>query len=311
VTIWARNEETCASITKNRKHPLRFKNFVMPKTIRATSNMVDAVANADLIIHAIPAQHTPAFLRKYRDIIPKEVIFVSTAKGILVETEQLMSEAIVEALGEGRNQPLAYLSGPSFAKEMIEGHPMAVVVASTDEAVAITVQSWLSSKAFRIYHTTDVIGVEVGGAIKNPLAIGAGMANGLGYGQSTLAALVTRGCNELMKLSVAMGGRPETLYGLSGVGDLMLTSFSTLSRNRTLGYRMAKEGLTLEEALAASGEVVEGVATAKVAAKLCIKYNLDLPLFTNLALILEGKITPNEALDSVMSRPLKHEHSGI
>lgn len=215
VTLWCRESTQSDHINQFHRNPKRFQDIDLPHSIRATSDMANAVANTHLILHAIPAQHTPRFLRQYKDIIPRDVILVSTSKGIIVETEQLMSEAIFEALG-GRPQPLAYLSGPSFAKEMMQGHPMAVVVASEDVHIAQTVQHRLSSKAFRIYTSTDVVSVEIGGAIKNPLAIGAGMADGLGYGQSTLAGLVTRGCNELMRLSVAMGGKKETLAGLSG-----------------------------------------------------------------------------------------------
>ena len=224
-----------------------------------------------------------------------------------------MSEAITEVF-EGRDkaaevgpQPLAYLSGPSFAAEIMKKHPMAVVVASEDVKIAKFVQRALSSKFFRVYTSSDVIGVEVGGAIKNPLAIGAGMASGLNYGKSTLASLITRGCMEMKRLAVAMGGKPETLAGLSGIGDLMLTATSMQSRNFTLGYRIASEGLTAQEAQEKAGQVVEGVATAKVAAKLCKKYNLELPLFQTMSAILDGHITAADALDLLMTRDVAEE----
>ena len=245
VTIWARNEEQCAAINETHKNPRRFSDQELPKSITATSSVEDSVKGCDLIIHCVPAQATPSFLRTYRDVIPADVPLVSTSKGILVDTEQLMSEAITEVF-EGRDkaaevgpQPLAYLSGPSFAAEIMKKHPMAVVVASEDVKIAKFVQRALSSKFFRVYTSSDVIGVEVGGAIKNPLAIGAGMASGLNYGKSTLASLITRGCMEMKRLAVAMGGKPETLAGLSGIGDLMLTATSMQSRNFTLGYRIA------------------------------------------------------------------------
>ena len=311
VVIWARNQDQVDAINATRRNPKRFKDYVLPKSISATSSVKEAMENVDLIIHAVPAQATPSFLRQHREDIPASVPLVSTSKGIVIDTEQLMSEAITEVLGDRTStqekQPLAYLSGPSFAAEIIKGHPMAVVVASENIETAQFIQRALSSKFFRIYTSTDVIGVEVGGAIKNPLAIGAGMASGLEYGQSTLASLITRGCAEMRKLAVAMGGKPETLAGLSGIGDLMLTSTSSQSRNFTLGYRMASEGLTCEEAVERSGQVVEGVATAKVAAKLCQKYGLSLPLFMTMAEILEGKITPADAFDIVMTRQVGSE----
>ena len=276
VVIYCRNAEQVASINETHRNPRRLSEYELSPLIRATTDFSAAVTGAVLMVHCIPAQMTPSFLSIHAHEIPRGV-------------------------------PLAYMSGPSFAKEMMLGHPMALVVASDDIEVARSVQSVLGSTFFRLYITTDVVGVEVGGAIKNPLAIGAGMADGLGYGQSTLAALVSRGMAEMAKLAAAMGGRPETLAGLSGVGDLMLTSFSTLSRNRTLGYRMAKDGLTLEEAIASLGQVAEGVATARVAAALCKRHGLDLPIFGAMSEILDGRITPKDALRALMSRPAEGE----
>ena len=306
VVIYCRNAEQVASINEMHRNPRRLSEYELSPLIRATTDFSAAVTGAMLMVHCIPAQMTPAFLSAHAHEIPRDVPLVSTAKGIVVETMELMSEAIPRVLGAPL-PPLAYMSGPSFAKEMMLGHPMALVVASDDIEVARGVQRVLGSTFFRLYITTDVVGVEVGGAIKNPLAIGAGMADGLGYGQSTLAALVSRGMGEMAKLAAAMGGRPETLAGLSGVGDLMLTSFSTLSRNRTLGYRMAKDGLTLEEAIASLGQVAEGVATARVAAALCKRHGLDLPIFGAMSEILDGRITPKDALRALMSRPAEGE----
>ena len=213
-----------------------------------------------------------------------------------------MSEAIPAALGARVSEiPLAYLSGPSFAKEMIAGHPMSVVVASDDIEVAKKVQSIISSTRFRIYVSADVIGVEVGGALKNPLAIGAGMAAGMGFGQSSVAALVTRGQREMATLAVALGGRPETLAGLSGVGDLMLTCFSSQSRNNRCGRRLA-EGDTVEKICEEMGEVVEGVPTANEVVLLADKYKLDLPLFRACGMVITGQMTADAALKGIMSR---------
>ena len=213
-----------------------------------------------------------------------------------------MSEAIPAALGARSSEvPLAYLSGPSFAKEMVAGHPMSVVVASEDIEVAKRVQGIISSSRFRIYVSADVIGVEVGGALKNPLAIGAGMAAGMGFGQSSVAALVTRGQREMATLAVALGGKPETLAGLSGVGDLMLTCFSSQSRNNRCGRRLAA-GDTVEKICEEMGEVVEGVPTANEVLLLAEKHRLDLPLFRACALVISGEISAEDALKGIMSR---------
>eukprot|EP01137_Pigoraptor_chileana_P020147 Opistho-2@82135 len=304
VVIYSRDQQQADAINKDHRNPKFMKEFELPAAISCTTDLVTAVSGASMIIHAIPAQRTPDFLSRHAEHIPKDVVIVSTSKGIYVETQQLMSEAIPDALGRKTN--LAYLSGPSFAKEMLLNYPTLVVCAAEDESVAMFVQEMMSSARFRVYTTTDVVGVELGGSLKNPLAICAGIAEGLGFGFNTMAALVTRGCFEMRKLAIAMGGRPETLAGLSGVGDLMLTGFGNLSRNRTVGVRLAK-GETLEAIMESIGEAVEGVPTAGVAAKLAEQHGLDLPIFKSIALILEGKLSCADAVDHLMNQALRHE----
>jgi len=304
VTLYCRSLAQSTAINTTHKNPKRFPTQTLPASVTATSDLHQAVnADADIIIHCIPAQHTPEFVATIQPFYPTGVPYVSTSKGVHVNTHALMSEAIPHAFGDRRDAiPLAYLSGPSFAKEMIAGHPMSVVVASYDVKVANFIQTSLSCASFRIYATTDVIGVEVGGALKNPLAIGAGIASGLGFGQSTIAGLVTRGCREMSMLSIALGGRAETLSGLSGVGDLMLTCFSSLSRNNRFGTCLAK-GMTVEEAVAEIGEVVEGYPTAAEVCRLALENNLTLPLFEAVHLILIGEKSPKEALRKLMGNP--------
>merc|ERR1719410_2819188 len=191
---------------------------------------------------------------------------------------------------------------------MMEQHPVAVVCAANNVEWAKMVQTALNTERFRIYLSTDVIGVECGGALKNPLAIGAGIAVGLGYGQSTLAAIVTRGAVEIQRMALALGCKhPETLYGLSGFGDLMLTSMCELSRNRTCGYYIGNEGLSVEDAQKKVGETVEGVSTAIVTQRLMKKYGLRMPLFDALADVLQGKLAPDEALKVVMAKTPENE----
>jgi glycerol-3-phosphate dehydrogenase (NAD+) len=267
--------------------------------------MKQACEGANLLIHAIPAQNTFDFLTLHRDNIPSNIPLVSTSKGIYTKTLQMMSEVIPEALG--RAQPLAYLSGPSFAKDMMENSgSIAVVVASEDQEIAKFVAESLSSTDFRCYRTDDVIGVEVGGALKNPLAIMSGMLQGSGAGPSTSAAMITRGCEEMRQLAIAMGGRPETLAGLSGIGDLILTASSSLSRNFTVGFRVAK-GETLEQIIESMGEVAEGVPTTTIVPQLLEKYNLDLPIFLTTQRVLAGELNFEQAKEAVMNRPLKRE----
>lgn len=302
--MYTRHTDQAAAITNDHSNPKRFPKAALSPLITASTDFAKVVEGASVIIHAVPAQHTPAFVAKNAALLPAGIPYVSTAKGICVATHELMSEAIPRALGDRATEvPCAYLSGPSFAKEMVQGHPMGVVVASHDNDVARRVQSILSSKTFRVYVVEDdVIGVEVGGALKNPLAIGAGMAAGLGFGQSTVAGLVTRGCREMAMLAVALGGRAETLAGLSGMGDLMLTCFSSLSRNNRFGAALAR-GLSVAEATEEIGEVVEGYPTAGEVVRLAKEKGLKLPLFFAVASILNEECTPSEALEALMGHP--------
>jgi len=302
VVLWARSAAVCEEINKTRKNPKRFSNLSLPPSVTANPDFASAVAGAAAVILAIPAQHAPECIEAHRHLLPTGIPLVSTAKGIHVKSHRLMSEALPHALGDKKNDiALVYLSGPSFAKEMMHRHPMAVVVASEKLEDAEKVQGLLSCSWFRIYCTDDVVGAEVGGALKNPLAIGAGIAIGLGYGQSTLAAMVTRGCREMRMLTVALGGRPETLVGLSGFGDLMLTCFSSQSRNNRFGTAIAT-GMSVEEACASLGEVVEGLPTAKEVARLAKKHDLTLPIFFGVAAILNGETTAAEVLETIMGR---------
>ena len=301
--LYCRSEAQRDAINATRRNPKRFSDIELPAKIEATSSVADAVRGAACVLHCIPSQHTPRFVRENAGIFPTGVPYVSTSKGVHRESHMLMSDAIADALGEHRSRiPLAFLSGPSFAKEMMAGHPMMVVVASNPLETAERVQAVVNSPKFRIYVTDDVIGVEVGGALKNPLAIGPGMASGLGHGQSTIAGLVTRGCREMAMLSIALGGRAETLAGLSGAGDLMLTCFSTLSRNNRFGSALAR-GKTVDEAISEIGEVVEGYPTAAEVARLAEENGLHLPLFMAVHAILKGDISPEAALMKLMSPP--------
>ena len=312
VSLFCRDKEQAETINRLRFNPKRFKHITLPKNLVATTDFRECVKDADLILHCIPAQATSKFVRRYGKFVPCGVPYVSTSKGIHLETGTLMSECL-ELAFQGRASdsdsdacaskraeiPLAFLSGPSFAAEMMQKHPVGVVVASNDSWCRKRVQKILSGKFFRVYTTNDVIGVEVGGALKNPLAIGTGCVKGLGFGQSSIAAIVTRGWLEMSELAVALGGRKETLAGLSGFGDLMLTCYSDKSRNNRFGQCLAR-GLTPGEAVTEIGEVVEGFPTAIEIMKLAKEHHLKLPLFSAVEKLVTGKKSAKEIFDKLM-----------
>jgi len=302
VRWFARDAVQVKQINETHRNPKYLSEFELPDNIVATTDAAEALRGCDLVILALPAQKTPDWIREHRDAIPADVVFCSTAKGLYLPGKQLLSEAMLAAFA--RPQRLAFLSGPSFARQILEGHPTAVVVASALLADAVTVQFALSGLRFRVYASQDTVGVELGGALKNPLALGAGMIEGRGYGINTMAAYVTRAARELSILSIAHGGKPETIAGLAGVGDLMLTAFGELSRNRNCGLRLAR-GEKLEDILGTA--TVEGVPTAQVAVEFAARCNLDLPLFTIIHGILSNEIEVDEALELIMKRPLGTE----
>ncbi|KAJ0401532.1 hypothetical protein ATCC90586_003551 [Pythium insidiosum] len=302
VVIYARDSETVDAINATHRNPRVFPDHELLPNISATTSVQEATHDAKLVIVCLPAQLTPDFLEQHRDHIPEDAILVITCKGLYLKTKQLLSVPILAALG--RDQPLSFLSGPSFALELMNKMPTAVVVASKYLYHAVYVQRALSTVDFRIYSSQDIIGVQLGGALKNPLAIGAGMVEGAGYGINTLAAYVTRSSLELQKLCVAMGGQPITISGLSGIGDLTLTAFGSLSRNRTCGIRIIR-GEKVEDILKET--TVEGVPTAEVAVYFADQCGLDLPLFRAVNAMLKGQIKREEIQDLLMNRPLKSE----
>lgn len=302
VVLYARSQKQVDSINTAHCNPNYLSDFTLLPNIVATTSIEKALMDVTLILHCLPAQMTPNFLKCHRDVIPPHAILVSTSKGLYLETKELLSDAMLRALG--RDQPLAFLSGPSFAIELMKNTPSMVVVASTKLFNAVKVQRALSSTSFRIYSSQDIVGVQLGGALKNPLAIGAGMIEGSGFGINTLAAFVTRSSLELKQLCIAMGGEKETISGLAGIGDLMLTAFGNLSRNRNCGLRLIK-GDKLEDIL--KDYTVEGVPTAEVAVIFADACGLDLPIFRAVNELLKGQITSKELQNLLMNRPLRGE----
>ncbi|RLN93177.1 hypothetical protein BBJ28_00009581 [Nothophytophthora sp. Chile5] len=302
VVLYARDAATVEAINATRHSPKVFPQFELLPNIRATTSVAEAARDAKIVIVCLPAQLAPAFLAQHRDELPPEAVLVITCKGLYLKTKQLLAEPILEALQ--RDQPLAFLSGPSFALELMNNAPSAVVVAAKTLYHAVYVQRRLSTVDFRIYSSQDIVGVQLGGALKNPLAIGAGMVEGAGYGINTLAAYVTRSSLELQKLCLAMGGQPITISGLAGIGDLMLTAFGSLSRNRTFGLRLI-QGEKPEDLLRET--TVEGVPTAEVAVYFAEQCGLDLPIFRTVNAMIKGQIKREQLQDVLMNRPLKSE----
>lgn len=302
VQMYARDVNVVDSINKSHVNPKQLSQFIMDGNISAHNNVEDALENSELMIISIPMQQIPEWLATNKHLIPPDLLICNTAKGLYLKNGCLLSEMISTCLG--REQPYAVLSGPSFAQEIMEGQPTAVMVASKFKYHAVAIGRLMSSVSFRCYTTQDVIGVELGGSLKNPLAIGAGVIEGSGMGINTMAAYITRSSLELQQLCKAMGGEPETISGLAGVGDLMLTAFGALSRNRTMGMRLTK-GEKVEDVLKTM--TVEGVPTASVAVDFADRCGLDMPIFRAVAGVLNGSLSIDDFDLHLFGRPFRRE----
>jgi glycerol-3-phosphate dehydrogenase (NAD(P)+) len=300
VRIWIREPDVAAAVNEKRENPVYLPGIELPE-LRATSRLPDALVDAETVLVVVPSEFCRGIYREAERLAPAGAVFVSATKGLEIDTLQRMTEV---ATAEAPGRPLAVLSGPSFALEVGKGLPTAVVVASADHAVAEGVQRPLATRAFRVYSSDDVVGVELAGALKNVIAIAAGIVDGLGYGHNILAALITRGLVEITRLAVALGARPDTLSGLAGLGDLVLTCTGSLSRNRAVGQRLG-HGLSLADA--AAGIHPEGVRTTLAACSLADKTGIEMPIARQMkAVLYEGK-PPRDALDELMLRSLKRE----
>ncbi|QDZ19876.1 glycerol-3-phosphate dehydrogenase [Chloropicon primus] len=300
VYVVVRNEEQCESMNAKHRNPRYLTDYVLPGNVVATLDPREALEGCQYVVHAIPVQASTGFLEKVKGLVPKSVPVISVSKGLEVGTGLTMHQVLQRALGE--DQPLVALSGPSFAKEVMEGLPTNLVAASEDENYARSVQAVFASPTLRVNTTRDVVGVEIVGALKNVVAIAAGIVDGLGLGNNALSALVAQGTAEIRWLAVRMGGEASTVTGVAGVGDIMLTSFVNLSRNRTVGVRLGR-GESLQEILSSMTQVAEGVKTAEVVIALAKKYNLILPVLTAVAQVVDGQLDAKEAVDTVMLFP--------
>eukprot|EP00798_Chlamydomonas_sp_ICE-L_P032536 gene32536-17252_t len=300
VVMLLRTPEACIDINEKHENIKYLKGYPLPHNIRATANVEEAILGAQYVIHAVPVQSSRAFLKSIKKVLPPTVPLICVSKGLEIGTGLMMSEVIEKSLG--KNHPAVFLSGPSFAKEVMERKPTGMVSACKDYDLNRKVQALFASPTMRVNTTTDVIGVEICGALKNVLAIGAGIVEGLGLGNNSLAAFVVQGCSEIRWLAEKAGAKPTTISGLSGLGDIMLTCYGSLSRNRSVGVRLG-QGEKLEDIIASSSQVAEGVATAGAVVSLAKRYRVSLPVLTAVAGVLSKNLQPEEAVESIMNLP--------
>jgi glycerol-3-phosphate dehydrogenase (NAD(P)+) len=304
VLLWSRNPDVVRSINEDRVNSRYLKSVQIPSSVTATSELNTTLGAAELVLFAAPSHAARELLTTISPHLNEASIIVSVSKGIEIETGKRISEIAKEVIGTTNR--FVCLSGPSFAKEVVNGHPTAIVAASKDAAAARTVQNDLSFENLRIYTNTDVIGTEIGGSVKNVMAIAAGMAAGLGFGSNSVAALITRGLAEITRFARREGAQVETLMGLAGLGDLVLTCTGTLSRNRFVGEELGK-GRTLEEIAAELNEVAEGIKTARAVKQLADRANLEMPIVNEVNAVLYTGKSAREAVAELMNRPLREE----
>jgi len=304
VTLWCREAEVAASIHDRRVNETFLPEVELPAGVEATNELDEAVSRRELIVMAVPSQFLRSVVEGLAASVDSATRFVSATKGIEERTLLRMSEVIADALPFAPD--LTVLSGPSFAKEVSRGEPTAVVAASATEGSATLVQERLASRAFRIYTGDDVVGVELGGALKNVIAVAVGVAAGLGFGYNPKAALMARGLKEIERLAEAMGGKKETLSGLAGVGDLVLTCTGELSRNRTVGVALGR-GAKLSDILGRMQQVAEGITTTHAAVALARRYGVDMPIAVHMERLLLGEVTAEQAVEDLLARPLGPE----
>jgi glycerol-3-phosphate dehydrogenase (NAD(P)+) len=304
VDLWARDAGLAADMTLSRENTAYLPGVPLPEAVRIGASLERTVSGASIVVSAIPSHGCRAVMRAAAVHLAPDAVIVSTTKGLEADTMLRMSEVMAAEVGE--QHAVVALSGPSFASEVARELPTAVLVASARKDAAALVQTEFRGPSFRLYASSDIIGVEIGGALKNVIAIAAGVVEGLGLGQNALAALITRGLAEITRLACGAGGRRETTAGLSGLGDLVLTCTGGLSRNRHVGIELGR-GRSLDEILAGMKMVAEGVRTTRVAIALGERHGIELPIATQMAAVLEGRSDVRSAVEALMVRPQRAE----
>jgi glycerol-3-phosphate dehydrogenase (NAD(P)+) len=306
VSLWSRNATVVEEINREHVNSAYLKSHALPETISAMCEMSGAVKGAELVLLASPSHATRELLSGMLSFVEPEMLFVSATKGIEIETGKRISEVTREVLVQKFTPRFVCLSGPSFAQEVADGQPTAIVAASDSAVDSKLVQSVFSFQNLRVYTNTDVVGTELGGSVKNVMAVAAGMVGGLGLGTNSVAALITRGLAEMTRLAQASGARLETLMGLAGLGDLVLTCTGSLSRNRYVGQELGR-GRELKDVLSEMREVAEGVKTTRAVKRLADKLSVLMPITEEVhAVLYEGK-SARDAADALMQRPLREE----
>jgi glycerol-3-phosphate dehydrogenase (NAD(P)+) len=308
--LWAREPEVVESVRDVGENRLFLDGFALPAGLAVTNDIGEALADADVVVAAVPAQHLRPTMTLAQPFVPPTALIVSVAKGIERGTGRRMSQVLAEVFADRDPGSIGVLSGPNLAREIMGGQPAATCVAFPELRRATVVQSLLVGDALRVYTSDDVVGCEIGGAAKNVIAIAAGVADGLGYGMNTKAALITRGLAEITRLGVALGGRPLTFLGLAGNGDLIATCSSGHSRNRRVGEQLAN-GATLAEITAGTLTVAEGVATAPALLALAEQAGVEMPISATVAALVEGTVTPLDVVSLLMQRTPKPELHGL
>jgi glycerol-3-phosphate dehydrogenase (NAD(P)+) len=304
VTIWAREPEVIESVNRRHENEMFLPGAALAPALRAERDLKAAIRGVEAIVSAPPSHAVRAVMSEAAEAIQGAPLVISASKGLDPERLERPSCVLAQVLPHG--VPVAVLSGPSFAWEVFQQQPTAVVAAATDHAVAQRAQRVFSTSYFRVYSHTDVVGVELAGALKNVIALAAGILEGLGLGFNTRAALITRGLAEITRLGVTLGAQPMTFAGLAGMGDLILTATGALSRNRTLGVALG-QGKTLEQALAGKPAVVEGVNTTRTAVALGERHGVELPIAREVSNVLFQHKPPRQAVSDLMERELKAE----
>lgn len=311
VRLWAYEKEVCESIAKHRVNELFLPEHRVPDAVHPTNSLDEVLAGVGMVVSAMPSHHVRRVFQQMKPRLRPEMPFVSATKGLENDTLLRATEVITQVAQSSETRPytphIGALSGPSFASEVARGDPTAITIASRNAELAQRVQREFSDPCFRVYTNDDVVGVEMGGALKNIIAIAAGVCHGLGLGHNSIAALITRGLAEITRLAVACGARRETLGGLSGMGDLVLTCTGALSRNRSVGVELGR-GRKLEDIIGGMhGMVAEGVLTTRAAVKLAHKMSVEMPITQQMFAILHEGRSPQEAIRDLMTRPGKDE----
>lgn len=305
VRLWGRRDELCQAINDTHENPDYLPGIALPDAVRATSDPAEALAGAEVVVLAIPSQQLRANLSEWGDAIEPDAVLVSLMKGVELGTHQRMSEVVAEVTGAGPER-IAVVTGPNLAKEIARREPAASVVACADQAVAERLQKLCHTAAFRPYTNTDVVGCELGGTTKNIIALAVGVCVGLGFGDNSKASVITRGLAETARLGVAMGADPLTFSGLAGMGDLVATCSSPLSRNRTFGEKLG-EGMSVDEVAARTRQVAEGVKSCQSVAELAHLHDVEMPIVDHVAALIAGRMNPEQLVKAMIAREAKAE----